>query len=729
VTDNDKNVVAIEAQKQKAIEYWEVSNVDDAQKRDVHDTVLEHLNKGLVLPIFHTLCRNINERLYSPNATVNINLADVEKIQLSHHPVQAGRDPTGSVGFIDIGQESSYISAFISNANTENPSPHLKVNESPERFWMYSQEYSQQISTLVNTPATIIGQGLEVTELSNFFRLDQESGRNLITRCLSRGVVADCFAKSHRCHNYAIVGSPGIGKSWTLIYALQQALLYENACVVLYFQKNNNAIVCIRHNNYIYVWERQHEHIYNSYLFNNSNVLLLLDPREKLYEGANFDEGNRMLIMAASNNEKHFQYIKKTKRGDSFARYLSLYTNEELKVALPYMTIGGQYLSDEELDEANAEMLKKAAIVGNLPRYIMSDENFQSRKNDTDKAIEALDDGDIKKILNFTGFVGPETTIPGCIFAVNVKVDSIVPIAKSYDDKSIDEQNKEEVVKHNDEDDEEEDDDNLSEIEEYDESAINNTGYDGQFVKSYGTCELKLMSNIIVQAVARLHRSKILSFWAKLQNTGDLGQMGYALEELFWRDLKSEKTIKMKRFRVMNSADKKAMQARGEKNLEQEHVIGNFKWDENLLDIEDLNDKVFNIEAPNQQNVYRMKANTALLDFAGPNCNVYQVTVGSDHKLSIKGLIALLLASGHCVIIDDNGTQRIEVSENAERLGKINYNWVVPEERCAIWKKRAPKSISKKSAEKKKIGGVKVCIDKFVNQFVLVLESECKGDE
>jgi hypothetical protein len=247
-------------------------------------------------------------------------------------------------------------------------------------------------------------------------------------------------------------------------------------------------------------------------------------------------------------------------------------------------------------------------------------------------------------------------------------------------------------------------------------------------VKSYGKCELKLMSDTIVQSVAVLHRSKKLSFWAKLRNTGALSQMGYALEELFWRDLKSEEKIKMKRFLMMNSADKAAIKARGEK-LEQEHIIGNFQWNENLLDIEDLNDKVFNIQGPNQQNVYRMKDNTTLIDFAGPDCNVYQVTVGYNHTLSAKGIIALLLASGHCVMIDDNGVKRIVQVKNAVRLRKINFNWVVPEERCTIWKNRVPKTISKKFAAENNLGGVKNCFDTCVNQFVLVLESVCKYPE
>ena len=135
-----------------------------------------------------------------------------------------------------------------------------------------------------------------------------------------------------------MVGNPGIGKSWTLIYALQQALLYENACVLLCFQKDKMAIVCLRRNNKIYVWhsyDDRWENTCSSNLFRNSNVLVLLDPRESSKEGAAYSEGPRMLIMAASNNEEHFKSIGKF-TGD-YARILSCPRIEEMKCQVRFM--------------------------------------------------------------------------------------------------------------------------------------------------------------------------------------------------------------------------------------------------------------------------------------------------------------------------------------------------------------------------------------------------------
>jgi hypothetical protein len=61
---------SIETQKKRAIQFWTKSNYDDALKSSVHENVMKHLRQGLVLPIFHTLCRDPRKRLFSPNTTV-----------------------------------------------------------------------------------------------------------------------------------------------------------------------------------------------------------------------------------------------------------------------------------------------------------------------------------------------------------------------------------------------------------------------------------------------------------------------------------------------------------------------------------------------------------------------------------------------------------------------------------------------------------------------------------
>jgi hypothetical protein len=193
----------------------------------------------------------------------------------------------------------------------------------------------------------------------------------LITRNLSRGVVADCFEQSKKRHTHAIVGSPGIGKSWSLIYALQQALLFENACVMVCFQKDEEAWVCIRKKHRIYVWTIESDYFEKkckSGLFRNSNVLVLLDPRESVDGGAAYSQGNRRLLFAASNNAAHFKNVFKNNFG--YERILNQYSSSELSIALKYMSPTTKLYSRDEI----LPMLAYADQIGNIPRYVLSEE-------------------------------------------------------------------------------------------------------------------------------------------------------------------------------------------------------------------------------------------------------------------------------------------------------------------------------------------------------------------
>ena len=62
----------------------------EALKDQVHDDVMQHLQEGKVLPIFHTLCRPPTERLFSPNTRVSLDDPTSDIIQLSSDPVTMG---------------------------------------------------------------------------------------------------------------------------------------------------------------------------------------------------------------------------------------------------------------------------------------------------------------------------------------------------------------------------------------------------------------------------------------------------------------------------------------------------------------------------------------------------------------------------------------------------------------------------------------------------------------
>lgn len=134
-----------------------------------------------------------------------------------------------------------------------------------------------------------------------------------------------------------------------------------------------------------------------------------------------------------------------------------------------------------------------------------------------------------------------------------------------------------------------------------------------------------------------------------------------------------------------------------------------------LLNKASLGEKVFHASS---SVVARMQKNEALIDFAGPYRRVYQVTVSANHSMSHTGLEQLFLASGHLDRREENG-KLVELKESlyAKDIGNIEYYWVVPQERVADWKKRAPKVIRKQ-------GVVGECLQKYVTQYILVMDEE-----
>jgi hypothetical protein len=174
-------------------------------------------------------------------------------------------------------------------------------------MWQLSHMSQAAVCDLVNNKAKMLGYGVEATVLTSNFSVDmtmQESqDMYLLTRSESRGVVAESFKVKNTS---AIIGSPGLGKSWTLLYALQQALLYDDKVVLFFECKNNIAFLFYRRNNVIYAWERDHipQVPAASRLFSRADVLVLYDPPETTTgSGATFTIGTRQLIVAMSANE------------------------------------------------------------------------------------------------------------------------------------------------------------------------------------------------------------------------------------------------------------------------------------------------------------------------------------------------------------------------------------------------------------------------------------------
>ena len=112
--------------------------------------------------------------------------------------------------------------------------------------------------------------------------------------------------------------------------------------------------------------------------------------------------------------------------------------------------------------------------------------------------------------------------------------------------------------------------------------------------------------------------------------------------------------------------------------------------------------------------IARMDTNAAQCDFAGPGRTVFQVTVSDQHTISKQGLEELLISSGHVRRMTDNA---IKKSENADHIEKVSLYWVVPPSRLEHWEKKVPKKILKRTS-----GLLKECLEKYVEQYVLVID-------
>ena len=96
--EKDEIDALVAKQKERALQFWEEchSQHPEVLKDQVNDDVVKHLNHGEVLPIFHTLCRPPNQRLFPPNTRVSVEDPNSDEIRLSAAPVVVGnveKDP------------------------------------------------------------------------------------------------------------------------------------------------------------------------------------------------------------------------------------------------------------------------------------------------------------------------------------------------------------------------------------------------------------------------------------------------------------------------------------------------------------------------------------------------------------------------------------------------------------------------------------------------------------
>jgi hypothetical protein len=730
----------IDIQKGRAIARWDEAFHKQYFDENTYHIVLEKLKIGEVPPIYHALCRDPAKRLFLPNTFVSSGRAESGRIKLSSEKVQAG---SGKILFTSLrslasasqrsyhafGQsfldllgypdsvwnmvDFSYLEVFFSKDGHHVS----RVKDSFfEKYWDFDEEIAKLVTDLVNTSAKMVGQDLEVTELPSEFPVDLFNGRRLITRSLSRGVVADCFEQSKPGSIHAIVGSPGIGKSWSLIYALQQGLLYENSCVVFCFQKKGIAWVCIRKMNCIYAWSNESYgfEILRSGLFKNGNVLALLDPKEALAGGASYHLDRQRLVFAASNNEAHFKNVyKDTPR---YERILNPYSTLEVEIALKYMSPSDALYSDDEV----LPMLQLAEKFGNMPRYILNEHSAGIMSTKVKEHIQEIGKMDSAKLLDFLSFKGitgveEKKTIKGAIFSL-------------FADGSI---NK---------------DYSLTDVG-YDGDAE----VDGEAVVDYHKRLVKFVSMNVAAHIAQAHRGTLLSYDGKSMD-GLGSHFGHIVEDLFWMDM--EKNIKMQVYDLGNKGKS------GNIDFYFQNAVVHGK----RTRLKDLS-AVF-MATDGGKSKCRIIVNGALIDFAMGR-EVFQVTVQKTHSVNRDGVKELLIAGGILkeennvlsyskgvqMVIDKtqntlkrkpplvltkkqkalNKKPRMVLDRNHKMLQKwkLKFYWVVPDGVSQIWMKKKPldvdsipkepKSGSTRKRKRERTELLDEAWKKFVDQYVAVM--------
>ncbi len=300
--------------------------------------------------------------------------------------------------------------------------------------WKFSHLQTGFAVALVNSEAELLGANIECTTLNSIpvnVNADDNASGQLLTRPESRGVVAEIFhhfaTKLRGGSVSAITGSPGIGKSWTLFYALQQALLYDGATVLFFFQKRNDAVLYLRRNNEIFAWKAKCNNKADSNLFKQPAILVLLDPDEARNGGAQFALGEAKVLLAASISDDHFKN-ELDKCNKHLYAFLGPPFDEELLVILKRL--------DPQLKRRVIESRKKE--VGNLIRYILN-ENYDLRKAAIKKAVEECvrNEKSLETVVRYGEMSAGRQNLPGRLFEVSPTRPTVVTEI-GYDGQQVD---------------------------------------------------------------------------------------------------------------------------------------------------------------------------------------------------------------------------------------------------------------------------------------------------
>jgi hypothetical protein len=500
----------------------------------------------------------------------------------------------------------------------------------------------------------------------------------LLTRPESRGVIAECFQGDSTS---AIIGSPGIGKSWTLLYALQQSLLYEEKIVLFFASKGNIAFLFYRRENTIYAWKKLHpsETPAGSEFFDKPGVLVLYDPPEsKSGVGAKFSIGCCQLIVAMSANEKHdLETHDKASAGRTVNRfYLKMPSEHELQKMMPMMTT----------DSIDIILNERTPFVGRLPRYIINSEVFEQRKRKMAEALEFIQRLEFiqseQQILSFLKMDMDDRgggTVPGTLFTLSGTHRLCRRLRRDDDEDHL--------------------------LENEFVTVPEEIDYDGKHV-NFAKRSLQPVCGTVMPALANLQRESILRLWGR-KDAEDMIKMGRLAEKLVLHDLSSQRPIILQR-QQLGTKDLSTLE------FNFSRIGRDWTGVETHLAFGDLH----TIFASGNE-VACFNKTFPVIDFAGPGKRVFQVTLSDSLTKKIDGVLNVLMSSGFITQVGENYI-RTNLS------GKLEWYWVVPPFNFKHWgsKKRTQFYITGTDAMKKLKTLLKKCWEECVDEYALEIPKE-----
>jgi hypothetical protein len=610
--------------------------------------IIRELEMGLVPPIYHALIRGKPCFAFRRNQHIMPSGSTVVAYEFSDDASISDSIPLDDVGF--KGEN-------LNKAVNDKGIPLLSLPDGDYGTWEYDQLAAVTAENLVNQRAELIGLCLEATPLTFLFDIDKikdNTTKFLVTRPESRGVVACCFARQDTS---AIVGFPGIGKSWQLIYALQQALLYDGANVVLCAGKEETLYLFLRRGNTLYVWSKDG---CKSRLFRRHDVLLLYDPPEVKSGGANFAPGSCQAIVAMSANDAHnLKAQEKQERGVGYFN-LAPPTREQIL----------RMLRNLDIQDSPLVVSSRIDAVGPLPRYIANAEIFEDRK----KVMKALvDSTNIKMIEEFIkpdGWIRQQKTLSGRILAIaeypRLEFNG-VEVPNGYID------------------------------------------YEGLHI-DYTKRNIMILSNFVLTKMVQTSRKILLSAGVTFMDINRIN-LGNDVEKLFIDDFKSlcigrpDPPYQASKWKLGDAA--------------QDTALFLIKSKCNKVDLtaltEDIESQGFrqvkDVLSQVRQIVFLPKS-FPVIDAAGPGRQVFQVTIAKRHSPKIEKVRDLLLAAG-ILAMDKKGV--LYLCHEPEPL--IFY-WVVHTDIFVEWGTKKPVNLNQeKSSPDNQL--IQKGWDEYVRQYAL----------